>query len=88
MHYNNELIRQHCLANDRVLFDFADIEAYDPAGSYYWDQALQDNLDYTGGNWATEWCAANPGSELERLTSGAGVAGYDGCTSCAHIRGK
>ena len=25
VHYNNELIRQHCIDNERLLFDFADI---------------------------------------------------------------
>lgn len=33
----NNQIRQHCIANDRVLFDFADIESYDPDGNYYYD---------------------------------------------------
>ena len=84
VHYNNQLIRQHCLANRRVLFDFADIEAYDPDDAYFWDLHLWDNLDYDGGNWAQEWIAANPGTELTQLTDGDGVPGYDGCGSCAH----
>jgi hypothetical protein len=84
VHYNNERIRRHCSDHGRWLFDFADIEAYDPDGAYYGDQALHDNLDYAGGNWAVEWLAANPGSELERLTTGNGVSGYAGCTGCAH----
>jgi hypothetical protein len=84
VHYNNELIRAHCLAHDRWLFDFANIEAHDPDGNDYWDQAMMDNLDYTGGNWAVEWCAANQGSELEQLTTGNGVSGYDGTSGCAH----
>ena len=84
VHYNNELIRQHCLNNNRILFDFADIEAYDPDGTYFWDQAMYDNLNYTGGNWAQEWIADNSGSELEQLTTGDGVAGYGGCSYCAH----
>ncbi len=50
VHYNNELIRQHCIDNDRILFDFADIEAYDPDGNYFWDQTMYDNLAYSGGN--------------------------------------
>ena len=56
----NQVIRDHCAANDKVLFDFADIESYDPDGSYY--QFPQDNCDYyaslTGpvmGNWADQW---------------------------------
>ena len=84
VHYNNELIRQHCQSKGRILFDFADIEAYDPDGAYYWDLNLRDNLDYNGGNWAQEWITANPGSELDQLTTGRGVSGYDGCGNCAH----
>jgi len=89
VHYNNELIRQHCITNNRVLFDFADIEAYDPDGAYYWDLDLYDNLDYTkdayrDSNWAEEWIAANVGSELEQLTTGNSVDGYNGCSGCAH----
>ena len=84
VHFNNQLIRQHCAGHGRVLFDFADLEAYDPDGVYYWDQGLMDNLDYDGGNWAVQWIAANPGAELSRLTTGEGVAGYGGCSGCAH----
>lgn len=84
VHYNNELIRDHCLTNGRWLFDFADIEAHDPDGAYYWDQAMMDNLDYSGGNWAVEWCAENPASELTQLTTGADVTGFDGTQNCAH----
>lgn len=85
----NQQIRRHCMDNDRILFDFADIESYDPDGVYFYDRSMWDNLDYTNvsgrdGNWGDEWIEANPGSELERLTTGNGVAGYDGCGSCAH----
>ncbi|MBN2432104.1 MAG: DNRLRE domain-containing protein [Acidobacteria bacterium] len=76
VHYNNETIRQHCLTHARILFDFADIEAYDPDGFYYWDLGLEDDLDYDDGNWAVEWIAANPTSELADLTAG--------CSGCAH----
>ena len=84
VHYNNELIRAHCEANNRWLFDFADIEAYDPDGTYFWDRAMSDNLNYDGGNWGVEWCAANPDHELTKLTTGAGVDDYSGCSGCAH----
>jgi len=76
IHYNNTLIRQHCAEHERILFDFADIEAHDPDGNYFWDQAMEDDLDYTGGNWAVEWLAENSDSELATLT--------DLCTECAH----
>ncbi len=85
----NQQIRQHCIDNNRILFDFADIESYDPDGIYYYDRPMWDDLDYTitsgrDGNWGIEWCAANTGSELEQLTTGANVSGYSGCGSCAH----
>jgi hypothetical protein len=82
VHYNNQLIRNHCAANNRILFDFADIEAYNPDGAYFWDKNLTDNLDYTGGNWAVQWIAAHPAHELTKLT--IGTTGYSGCTGCAH----
>ncbi len=84
VHYNNEYIRQHCLDHSRWLFDFADIEAYDPDGNYFWDLDMADNLDYSGGNWGVQWCDANAGSELEQLTTGNGVDGFDGTSGCAH----
>lgn len=84
VHYNNELIRNHCRRNRRILFDFADIEAYDPDSDYFWDLDMWDNLDYSNGNWAVEWIEENPTSELSRLTTGYGVDGYYGCSYCAH----
>jgi hypothetical protein len=83
----NQQIRQHCIDNDRILFDFGDIESYDPDWTYYYDKPMWDDLDYNPGrtnNWGIEWCSANVGSELEQLTTGNGVDGYGGCGSCAH----
>ncbi|RLD48313.1 MAG: hypothetical protein DRI88_03630 [Bacteroidetes bacterium] len=56
---NNQLIRDYCVENNKVLFDFADIESYDPDGVYY--EFANDNCDYYDedmnklGNWAIEW---------------------------------
>jgi len=85
----NEQIRQHCINNNRILFDFANIESYDPDETYYYNRPMWDNLDYTDvsyrdSNWGIEWCSANTGSELEQLTSGNGVSGYSGCGHCSH----
>jgi hypothetical protein len=66
LNVRNNQIRSYCIANNKVLFDFADIESYDPGGSYFLDLNANDNCDYNGGNWAQEWCAANPSSELCR----------------------
>jgi hypothetical protein len=64
LHQRNNQIRDHCTASNAVLFDFADIESYDPDGSYFRDLYADDGCNYNGGNWADEWCAANPGDEL------------------------
>jgi hypothetical protein len=82
----NRQIRQHCQDNDRVLFDFADIENYDPDGNYYLDKGVDDALYYNSknNNWATEYLSTHDGGELDMLTTGQGVSGYDGVGSCAH----
>lgn len=41
----NKQIRQHCLNNNRVLYDFYDIECYDPDGTYFGD-AEAEAADY------------------------------------------
>ncbi|NLT50561.1 MAG: hypothetical protein GXX85_06555, partial [Ignavibacteria bacterium] len=37
LHLRNEQIRNFCNTNNKILFDFADIESYDPDGNYYLD---------------------------------------------------
>ena len=56
----NQMIRDYCNANDKVLYDFADIEHYDPDGTYF--EYVNDDCGYYDGpggtllgNWATEW---------------------------------
>ena len=61
---NNEKIRAYALANNKILFDFADIESYDPDGLVnYMKLNANDNCDYTidsvSHNWATEWQTAH-----------------------------
>lgn len=88
----NRLIRQHCQVHGRILFDFADMENYDPDNNYFLDKLVQDDLDYdsnTDGmedaNWASEYLVRHPGGELFRLTKGTGS--FPGCSSCAHSDG-
>ena len=73
LHQNNEEIRAFCAANNKILFDFADIERYDPDGVDYLALFATDGCEYDtngdenpwgDGNWAQEWCNANPDSEL------------------------
>ncbi len=49
----NEQIRQHVQNTGGILFDFADIEAHDPAGNYHPNEL---------GNcvWCEDWCASHP----------------------------
>ncbi len=83
VHYNNQLIREHCRENERWLFDFADIEAFDPDGEYYLDANMNDALSYGDGhNWGSEWIAANPEHDYSKLTMG--TDGFDGTQGCAH----
>ncbi|NLE62105.1 MAG: hypothetical protein GX616_27425 [Planctomycetes bacterium] len=69
LNQRNNQIRAYALANNMVLFDFADIESYDPDGNGYLALGCNDNGDYSGGNWPQQWCAAHPGHPL--------------CTSCS-----
>ena len=75
---HNERIRAYCIANNKILFDFADIESYNPDGDYFLNRGADDGCYYDGGNWSDQWIAANPGSQLAGLASG--------CDSCAHSR--
>lgn len=58
---NNETIRKYCRENNKILFDFADLESYDPDGETNYMQLFgNDNCDYTSPdneqkNWAIDW---------------------------------
>lgn len=49
LYARNNQIRAYAAANDKILFDFADIESYDPDGNYY-----PDADDFCG--WCETWC--------------------------------
>jgi hypothetical protein len=53
LYRNNNQVRSYVTAHNKVLFDFADIESYDPAGVYY------PNTD-DSCPWCDNWCAAHP----------------------------
>ncbi|MEW6252477.1 MAG: hypothetical protein AB1716_17710 [Planctomycetota bacterium] len=65
LHLRNEQIRAWVRSTHGILFDFADIESYDPDYNYFLPLRANDNCDYWIGpvqhNWAVEWCAAHPG---------------------------
>ncbi|MEJ5309431.1 MAG: hypothetical protein WHX52_06640 [Anaerolineae bacterium] len=66
LHLRNQQIRDYCIENNKVLYDFYDIELYDPDGNYYGDKDVNDNCDYDSDgngsldkNWALDWQAAH-----------------------------
>jgi uncharacterized repeat protein (TIGR01451 family) len=52
---NNDMIRQFAQDNNMILFDFADIETYDPAGG----GPYVNNSEGTC-TWCADWCSAHP----------------------------
>jgi hypothetical protein len=62
LHKRNEQIREFCQKNNKFLYDFANIESYDPDGNYYLDKAANDECYYDSdgdgvreSNWAINW---------------------------------
>ena len=53
LYQRNNQIRDYVRAKNKILFDFADIESYDPAGNYYPDES-----DACG--WCSDWCSQHP----------------------------
>lgn len=84
LNQRNEQIRNFCQTNNKILFDFADIESYDPDlqnnymilkandGCFY-DSDGNGSLDM---NWATNWINNNPSHQFAQLASN--------CDECAH----
>jgi rhodanese-related sulfurtransferase len=78
LHIRNEQIRKYCQDNKKILFDFADIERFNPDGTDFLDLGATDGCDYSGGNWADEWTTAHPTSPLSQS------CGLDDC--CVHSK--
>lgn len=85
LHLRNEQIRSYCATNNKILYDFADIESYNPDGTYFGDKLPDDCCDYDSdgalprsvtGNWAVEW----------QNTHTEGVDWYDMATDPAHTK--
>lgn len=62
LNLRNEQIRSFCRENGRILYDFADIESYNPSGVWFGDKNPDDGCNYDtdgngsrDGNWAVEW---------------------------------
>jgi hypothetical protein len=64
----NAYIRDYCVANDKILYDFNDIEKHDPDGISYAGKLPDEAGNYDSNNdgvrdsnWMTTWQAAHPG---------------------------
>jgi PKD repeat protein len=64
----NKYIRDYCIAHNKILYDFYDIECYDPDGVYYGDKNVDCACNYDSNgdgsrdrNWAIDWQNAHPG---------------------------
>jgi hypothetical protein len=66
-----------CDTHQCILFDFADMENYDPDNNYFLDKYVTDALNYDGGNWGLEYLTRHPTGLNADLTT---LINYD----CAH----
>jgi hypothetical protein len=73
LYFCNNLIRDFCANNGKVLFDFADIESYDPDGTYY-------PYESDGCAWCSDWCAVH-------TCPGCGSCAHSHCFNC-YQKGK
>jgi hypothetical protein len=78
----NNQIRAYVHDHNKILFDFAAIESYDPGGAEFLSKMANDNCDYDSDNngsrdrnWAIDWIAANPSSVLTQMAETI-------CTDC------
>lgn len=65
----NNQIRQHVEETGGILFDFADIESYDPDGTFYPDET-------DACSWCSDWCSAHP-EDCQNLPSCAHSHGFN-----------
>jgi len=77
----NQQIREYCETNNKILYDFADIEKYSPDADtnyqyYFADDACNYILEGDTRNWASSWINRNPDHELTQISTI--------CGSCAH----
>ena len=52
LNQRNQQIRDYCRNNNKILFDFADIESWDPNGTFYPNET--DTC-----NWCSDWCSSH-----------------------------
>jgi len=92
LNQNNNIIRQYAIDNNKILYDFADVESYDPDGNDFLGRCGRDTNFYAtdnstdcywetttwDANWAYEYCTSNPTGDYCTAPSGCIDCG------CAH----
>jgi hypothetical protein len=73
LNVRNHQIRDFCRTHNKILFDFADIESWDPAGNYYPDTS--DDC-----SWCATWCATHS-------CPGCTDCAHSHCFTC-YLKGK
>jgi hypothetical protein len=59
LNIRNSQIRDYCINNNKALYDFADIESYDPDGNFYPNES-------DACSWCSTWCGSHscPGCDI------------------------
>jgi len=91
LNIRNRQIRDYCLLNNKVLFDFADLESYEPTRTKnYMKLGADDNCDYYQDghhNWAADWVAGHPDTKLAELAAVCGDCAHSQTLNCV-LKGR
>jgi hypothetical protein len=69
LYTHNQTIRDYCTTNNKWLYDFADIESYDPDWNYFGDKHLQDSTvyDYDDSGSASQTAEGGDGTPAQPI---------------------
>ena len=95
LNLRNAQIRNYCLKNNKILFDFAAIESFGPdRKTNYMKLLANDNCDYDSDgnqsldtNWAIDWVESHPDSALARLAGKCGDCAHSQTLNCV-LKGR
>ncbi len=102
VYFKNDTIREHCISHDRILFDFNDLECYDPDGNYFGDgnpdgsyttvRKLGDDCAYLSNNPGGSVYSDRRNWGIDWMSNNPGtelttLAGDNYCLDCAHSMG-
>jgi hypothetical protein len=95
LNQRNGQIRSYCRTNNKILFDFAALESFDPdKDTDYMRLLANDNCDYDSDgngypdtNWATDWVDTHPASQLALLAGSCGDCAHSQTLNCV-LKGR